>query len=205
MLPDGRGFCDSSALLSISVPAAIPGSTPEQISPIDAAHRWHPSGLPVRGSAEQAEQAVLGFGVVGERDDAGKGKPGASGVVAGGDHVGELEARGEQLVVGLPGDADRGGDVPGVDYHVDEVRADRQSGWHRAVTELGLTDGRDDAAIVRGALQEGVGLFALSEFAVTGPVMPGLVFGYGAIALPEIGEGLRRLGPVVDRLAGGLV
>jgi GntR family transcriptional regulator / MocR family aminotransferase len=68
-----------------------------------------------------------------------------------------------------------------------------------------LADGTDDAGIVRKALQEGVGLFALSEFAVAGPVTPGLVFGYGAIALPEIGEGLRRLRPVVDGLAGGRV
>ncbi len=72
------------------------------------------------------------------------------------------------------------------------------AGLHLSVV---LTDRTDDAGIVRGALQEGVGLFALSEFAVTGPVTPGLVFGYGAIALPEIGEGLRRLRPVVDGLA----
>ena len=35
--------------------------------------------------------------------------------------------------------------------------------------------------------------------AVDGPAVPGLVFGYGAVTLPEIGEGLRRLRRVVGR------
>ncbi|MGP4027800.1 hypothetical protein [Actinomadura sp. 3N407] len=42
------------------------------------------------------------------------------------------------------------------------------------------------------------GLPALSEFAVTGPPVRGLVFGYGAVTPPEIGEGLRRLRRFVD-------
>src|ERR1700757_3904247 len=42
MLPDGRNLCEPTALRSISMPAATPGLTPEQISAIDAAHLWHP-------------------------------------------------------------------------------------------------------------------------------------------------------------------
>lgn len=59
------------------------------------------------------------------------------------------------------------------------------SSWHAG--------GTDDAVIARNALASGVGLFALSEFAVTGPPVRGLVFGYGAVTVPEIGEGLHRL------------
>ncbi|MEU8796807.1 PLP-dependent aminotransferase family protein [Spirillospora sp. NPDC048819] len=64
------------------------------------------------------------------------------------------------------------------------------AGLHLSAT---LPGGTDDAAIARNALAAGVGLFALSEFAVTGPPVRGLVFGYGAATVPEIGEGLRRL------------
>src|ERR1700756_2519918 len=42
MLPDGRNLCEPTALRSVSMPAATPGLTPEQISAIDAAHLWHP-------------------------------------------------------------------------------------------------------------------------------------------------------------------
>ncbi|WP_131738684.1 MocR-like pyridoxine biosynthesis transcription factor PdxR [Actinomadura roseirufa] len=62
-----------------------------------------------------------------------------------------------------------------------------------------LPAGTDDAALVRRAREEGVGLFALSEFAVTGPRAPGLVFGYGAVRREEIEPGLRRL----ERVIGG--
>ncbi|QKW34979.1 PLP-dependent aminotransferase family protein [Actinomadura sp. NAK00032] len=62
-----------------------------------------------------------------------------------------------------------------------------------------LPAGTDDAAIAARALGAGVGLFPLSEFAVTGPAVPGLVFGYGAVELPAIEAGLRRLRAV----AGG--
>ena len=41
------------------------------------------------------------------------------------------------------------------------------------------------------------GLFALSEFAVSGPPVPGLVFGYGAAPPPAIDAGLRRLSRIV--------
>ncbi|WP_067461833.1 MocR-like pyridoxine biosynthesis transcription factor PdxR [Actinomadura macra] len=68
------------------------------------------------------------------------------------------------------------------------------AGLHLSAT---LPDGTDDARLVRRALAEGVGLFALSEFAVTGPVVPGLVFGYGAVARPEIDIGLARLREVI--------
>lgn len=70
------------------------------------------------------------------------------------------------------------------------------AGLHLSAT---LPDGTDDAAIARKALDAGVGLFALSEFAVTGPPVPGLVFGYGAVALSEIDEGIRRLCHVLPR------
>ncbi|MFB4308055.1 hypothetical protein [Actinomadura sp. GTD37] len=57
-----------------------------------------------------------------------------------------------------------------------------------------LPPGADDAAVAAAALRAGAGLFALSEFAVDGPAAPGLVFGYGAVTLPEIDAGLRALG-----------
>ncbi len=60
-----------------------------------------------------------------------------------------------------------------------------------------LPAGANDAAIAARALGAGIGLFALSEFAVTGPAVPGLVFGYGAVPLPRIDAGLRRLREVV--------
>lgn len=60
-----------------------------------------------------------------------------------------------------------------------------------------LPDGTDDTAIAARALGAGIGLFALSEFAVTGPAVPGLVFGYGAVPRTQIGAGLRRLREVV--------
>lgn len=57
-----------------------------------------------------------------------------------------------------------------------------------------LPAGADDAAIAARALGAGVGLFTLSEFAVARPpAVSGLVFGYGAVAPPEIEAGLRRL------------
>ncbi|MFD0686663.1 MocR-like pyridoxine biosynthesis transcription factor PdxR [Actinomadura fibrosa] len=64
-----------------------------------------------------------------------------------------------------------------------------------------LTDGADDAELARRALDAGVGLYALSEFAVTGPPVRGLVLGYGAVAPPEIEAGLRRLRDVIARPA----
>ncbi|TDD66255.1 PLP-dependent aminotransferase family protein [Actinomadura rubrisoli] len=68
------------------------------------------------------------------------------------------------------------------------------AGLHLSAT---LPDGTDDADLVRRALAEGVGLFALSEFAVTGPPAPGLVFGYGAVTTAEIDAGLRCLRRVI--------
>ncbi|TDC13775.1 PLP-dependent aminotransferase family protein [Actinomadura bangladeshensis] len=60
-----------------------------------------------------------------------------------------------------------------------------------------LPDGTDDTAIAARALGAGIGLFALSEFAVTGPPVPGLVFGYGAVPRTKIDAGLRRLREIV--------
>ncbi|MFA1547326.1 MocR-like pyridoxine biosynthesis transcription factor PdxR [Actinomadura chokoriensis] len=74
-----------------------------------------------------------------------------------------------------------------------------EAGLHLSAT---LPPGTDDAAIAAKALEAGIGLFALSEFAVTGPAVPGLVFGYGAVTLPAIDTGLRRLGGIVAGAAG---
>ncbi|MBT2209505.1 MULTISPECIES: PLP-dependent aminotransferase family protein [Actinomadura] len=68
------------------------------------------------------------------------------------------------------------------------------AGLHLSAT---LPDGTDDAALARRALAEGIGLFALSEFAVTGRGGPGLVLGYGAVTLPEIDAGFGRLREVI--------
>ncbi|GGV04247.1 GntR family transcriptional regulator [Actinomadura cremea] len=68
-----------------------------------------------------------------------------------------------------------------------------------------LPAGTDDAAIARRALGAGIGLFALSEFAVAGPAAPGLVLGYGAVTEPEIDAGLARLGPLLTPPAGPLI
>ncbi|MET0135653.1 MAG: PLP-dependent aminotransferase family protein [Kibdelosporangium sp.] len=56
-----------------------------------------------------------------------------------------------------------------------------------------LPDGTDDKAVWRRATDAGVGLYPLSPFQLTGAGRPGLVIGYGGIALSEIDEGLRRL------------
>jgi GntR family transcriptional regulator/MocR family aminotransferase len=49
------------------------------------------------------------------------------------------------------------------------------------------------AAIVRRAADAGVGVQALSVFAVSESAQSGITFGYGAIATDDIHEGLRRL------------
>ncbi|WP_024936007.1 PLP-dependent aminotransferase family protein [Actinomadura welshii] len=69
-----------------------------------------------------------------------------------------------------------------------------EAGLHLSAT---LPAGADDAAIAARALEAGIGLFALSEFAVSAPPVPGLVFGYGAAPPPAIDEGLRRLSRLV--------
>ncbi|TDD82425.1 PLP-dependent aminotransferase family protein [Actinomadura darangshiensis] len=69
-----------------------------------------------------------------------------------------------------------------------------EAGLHLSAT---LTGGTDDAAVAAKALGAGIGLFALSEFAVSGPSAPGLVFGYGAVTPPEIDAGMRRLRTVL--------
>ncbi|TMQ90004.1 PLP-dependent aminotransferase family protein [Actinomadura soli] len=73
-----------------------------------------------------------------------------------------------------------------------------EAGLHLSATLREGPGRRDDAVIARKALGAGVGLFALSEFAVTGPPVRGLVFGYGAVALREIEEGIGRLRHVMD-------
>lgn len=95
----------------------------------------------------------------------------------------EYRARHERVaarVAGLPGD------------RLDLVPS--EAGLHLSAV---FRDGSDDAAVAARALGAGVGLFALSEFAVTGPPGAGLVFGYGAVAPPEIDEGMRRLAGVL--------
>jgi GntR family transcriptional regulator/MocR family aminotransferase len=53
--------------------------------------------------------------------------------------------------------------------------------------------GCDDVAVVRSAARVGVVLPTLSYFTVTTPKRPGLLFGYGAIPVERIAEGLARL------------
>lgn len=61
-----------------------------------------------------------------------------------------------------------------------------------------LCAGTDDAALVATARARGVGLYALSEFAVDAPTPPGLMFGYGAIGRDAIAPGLNTLRAVMD-------
>src|ERR1700731_861721 len=87
MLPDGRALCEPSALRSVSMPAARPGLTPEQISAIDAAHLWHPySTIGSESVTPVVAGAARGAWLTLIRD----GKPiearGAAGAIAGGDH-----------------------------------------------------------------------------------------------------------------------
>ncbi|WP_242901706.1 MocR-like pyridoxine biosynthesis transcription factor PdxR [Actinomadura terrae] len=95
----------------------------------------------------------------------------------------EYQARHERIA-GLIGDAAGSGlaVVPSV------------AGLHLSAT---LPEGTDDVALARRALAEGIGLFALSEFAVTGAGRPGLVFGYGSVTPPEIDAGFARLREVI--------
>ncbi|NUS85070.1 MAG: PLP-dependent aminotransferase family protein [Streptomyces sp.] len=51
----------------------------------------------------------------------------------------------------------------------------------------------DPAELAARARASGVALYTLSEVAMSRSVRPGLVFGYGAIAAPDIGPALRRL------------
>ncbi|MFC0114716.1 MocR-like pyridoxine biosynthesis transcription factor PdxR [Kibdelosporangium aridum] len=56
-----------------------------------------------------------------------------------------------------------------------------------------LPPGLDDVDVYRRARAAGVGVYALSPFRLHSTGRPGLVLGYGAIALSDIDEGLRRL------------
>ncbi|NDU72960.1 aminotransferase class I/II-fold pyridoxal phosphate-dependent enzyme [Actinomadura sp. DSM 109109] len=85
-----------------------------------------------------------------------------------------------ELVAGLAGDRLR--PVPS------------EAGLHLSAL---FRDGADDTALAARALGAGVGLYALSEFAVTGPPSAGLVLGYGAVTRPEIDEGMRRLAGIL--------
>lgn len=85
-----------------------------------------------------------------------------------------------------------------------ERMAELAGRWSRPVpAEAGLhlsaplPAGTDDAAVARRALDAGIGLFALSEFAVTGPAAPGLVLGYGAADEAAIGAALARLERII--------
>jgi len=51
----------------------------------------------------------------------------------------------------------------------------------------------DDGLVARRAGRAGIGIGVLSAFAYTGPPIRGLIFGYGAIPVEKIDEGLRRL------------
>ncbi|MES4907864.1 MULTISPECIES: PLP-dependent aminotransferase family protein [unclassified Streptomyces] len=54
----------------------------------------------------------------------------------------------------------------------------------------------DPAELATRARASGVALYTLAEVAMSPSVRPGLVFGYGAIAAPDIGPALRRLSVV---------
>ncbi|MGO4760270.1 PLP-dependent aminotransferase family protein, partial [Streptomyces sp. 2MCAF27] len=54
----------------------------------------------------------------------------------------------------------------------------------------------DPAELAARARASGLALYTLSEVAMSRSVRPGLVFGYGAIAAPDIGPALRRLSVV---------
>ncbi|MEU5645440.1 MocR-like pyridoxine biosynthesis transcription factor PdxR [Streptomyces milbemycinicus] len=61
------------------------------------------------------------------------------------------------------------------------------------ITAYATGDPAEQAARARAS---GVALYTLSEVAMSQSVRPGLVFGYGAIAAPDIGPALRRLSVV---------
>ncbi|MGP4018120.1 MocR-like pyridoxine biosynthesis transcription factor PdxR [Saccharopolyspora sp. 5N708] len=64
------------------------------------------------------------------------------------------------------------------------------AGLHLAAV---LHPGADDESICERAAAEGVAVLPLSPFRKSKTGRPGLVLGYGAIAVPDIAEGLRRL------------
>ncbi|MFI0368233.1 PLP-dependent aminotransferase family protein [Actinomadura sp. 1N219] len=77
-----------------------------------------------------------------------------------------------------------------------------EAGLHLSAVLREGPERRDDAVIARQALDAGIGLFALSEFTVAGPPVQGLVFGYGAVTLPEIEAGIGRLRHVMRQVIG---
>jgi GntR family transcriptional regulator/MocR family aminotransferase len=64
---------------------------------------------------------------------------------------------------------------------------------------LGPDARQDDREITRHARAAGVGLYAISRFALDPGQRPGLVIGYGAIARDRIEESLARLSTVITR------
>jgi GntR family transcriptional regulator/MocR family aminotransferase len=66
------------------------------------------------------------------------------------------------------------------------------NGLHVAAVARHATNKQIDGWASRLA-DAGVGVQKLSMFRVDGPAVPGFAFGYGAIALDDIAEGLRRV------------
>ncbi|MEV6228500.1 PLP-dependent aminotransferase family protein [Saccharopolyspora shandongensis] len=71
---------------------------------------------------------------------------------------------------------------------VEPIRA--TAGLHLAAL---LPEGTDDESIAERARDTGVGVLALRPYRKAKRGRPGLVLGYGGIAVPDIAEGLRRL------------
>jgi GntR family transcriptional regulator/MocR family aminotransferase len=65
------------------------------------------------------------------------------------------------------------------------------AGLHLAARLVDTT--LDDGLVANRAGRSGIGIGALSWFAYTGPPIRGLIFGFGAIPVEKIDEGLRRL------------
>jgi GntR family transcriptional regulator/MocR family aminotransferase len=64
-----------------------------------------------------------------------------------------------------------------------------------------LPQGIDEDAVVDGAAADGVRVYGIRRYQITGQARPaGLVFGYGAISEAEIDEGVRVVGRVLDAI-----
>lgn len=67
-----------------------------------------------------------------------------------------------------------------------------------------LKPGLDEAALVRAARAQDIGLYGISAFHVGVPVRPGLLFGYGGIDALRIDTALAKLAGLLDAgIAGG--
>jgi len=70
------------------------------------------------------------------------------------------------------------------------------------VSAFARTTSEDLHAVVRQASAMSVAVQELAPFLFDGPPGPRLVFGYGAIPIPQIAEGMRRLTTCFEGTAG---